>query len=100
MEALIIKIKILFPGLIGAFLAAITGDERDVRTRVIGFIFGFCSAVYFTDTIIGYFTLDPHTYSAPIGFSLGYFGMSIAEAGMKALKEIDIAGIIKGWFQK
>lgn len=98
MEALLITLKKLAPGLIGAFLAAVTGPERDKWSRFIGFVSGFSIALYFTDPILHFFTLQADTYAAPIGFALGYFGMSIAEAGVKALRDLDIAGIIKSKF--
>lgn len=98
METLLIKIKLLFPGLIGALLAAMTGPERDKRSRFIGFVFGFCVAVYVTDFLIYFFNLHGEHYRSGIGFALGYFGMGVAEALMKALRDTDIAGILKGKF--
>lgn len=105
MEALILKleaaistVKILFPGFIGAFLAAITGPARDIKTRFIGFVSGFCIALYGTDPLLHFFSLSHDTYAAPAGFALGFFGMSVAEAVMKVIRETDFAGIIKSKF--
>lgn len=98
METLLIKIKVLFPGLIGALLAALTGPIRDMKTRFIGFVFGFCIALYGAAPILHFFKLDSETYGAGIGFALGYFGMGVTEALMKAVRETDIAGIIKSKF--
>ena len=105
MEALILKletafmtVKILFPGFIGAFLAAITGPARDIKTRFIGFIAGFCIALWGTDALLHFFSLNASIYAGPAGFALGFFGMSVAEAVMKVIRETDIAGIIKGRF--
>lgn len=96
MEALILTIKKFLPCFIGAFLAAVTGPQRDKWSRFTGFVAGFSIALYFTDPLLHFFDLSQENYSAPIGFALGYFGMSIAEAIIKALRELDIAGIIKG----
>lgn len=105
MEALILKleaafttVKLLFPGFIGAFLAAITGPARDIKTRFIGFVSGFCIALYGTDPLLHFFSLSHDTYAAPAGFALGFFGMSVAEAVMKVIRETDVAGIIKSRF--
>jgi|LauGreDrversion4_2_1035121.scaffolds.fasta_scaffold1432271_2 hypothetical protein len=105
MEALILKLeavlgalKLLFPGFIGAFLASVTGPARDIKTRFIGFVAGFSIALYGTDPLLHFFTLNHDTYAAPAGFALGFFGMSVAEAAMKVIRETDIAGIIKSKF--
>ena len=98
MEALILKIKILFPGLIGAFLAAITGPARDIKSRFIGFIFGFCVASYGTDPLLNFFSLSHETYQSGAGFILGYFGLSVSDALMKFIRDTDFAGIVKDKF--
>jgi len=98
MEAILITLKKFLPCFIGAFLAAVTGPQRDKWSRFIGFVSGFSIALYFTDPILDFFKLAPETYAAPIGFALGYFGMSIAEALIKAIRDLDIAGIIKSKF--
>ena len=98
MEALLLKLKILFPGLIGALLAALTGPVRDMRTRFIGFAFGFCIALFGSLPLLHFFQLDAETYGSGIGFALGYFGMGVTEALMKTVRETDIAGIIKSRF--
>jgi hypothetical protein len=105
MEALILKLeavfgalKLLFPGFIGALLASITGPARDIKTRFIGFSSGFCISLYGTEPLLHFFSLSNETYTAPAGFALGFFGMSVAEAAMKVIRETDIAGIIKSKF--
>lgn len=98
MEALILKIKILFPGLIGAFLAAITGPTRNIKERFVGFIFGFCVASYGADPLLNFFSLNHDTYQSGAGFILGYFGLSVSDALMKFIRETDFAGIVKGKF--
>lgn len=100
MESAILALKKFLPCIIGAFLAAMTGEERSHWIRFIGFISGSAMAIYFTDPALIFFQLDHNSYSAPMGFSLGYFGMSIAEAFIKAIRELDVAGIIKGWLGK
>jgi hypothetical protein len=95
MEALLITLKKFLPCFIGAFLAAVTGPQRDRWSRVIGFVSGFSIALYFTDAILHFFQLSADTYSAPVGFALGYFGMSVAEALIKAIRDLDIAEVIK-----
>lgn len=98
MEAIFFKLKLLAPGLIGALLAAFTGPIRDMKTRFTGFCFGFCIALFGSSPLLHFFKLDADTYSAGIGFALGYFGMGVTEALMKAVRETDIAGIIKSKF--
>lgn len=95
MEAMLITLKKFLPCFVGAFLAAVTGPQRDKWSRFIGFVSGFSIALYFTDALLHFFQLSPETYSAPIGFALGYFGMSICEALIKAIRDLDIAGIVK-----
>lgn len=98
MEAIFLKIKILFPGLIGAFLAAITGPSRDIKARFVGFIFGFCVASFGTDPLLNFFSLNHETYQSGAGFILGYFGLAVSDALMKFIRETDFAGIIKSRF--
>jgi len=100
MEALFIKIKLLIPGFIGAFLAAITGPDRSKVDRFVGFVFGFCIAMYGSAPLLDFFNLSQETYGAGIGFSLGYFGMSLTDSVMRGLREIDIAGILKNRWGK
>lgn len=100
MEAILIKIKLLIPGFIGAFLAAITGPERSKIDRFIGFVFGFCIAMYGADPLLDFFNLTAQTYGAGVGFALGYFGMSLTDALMKTVREIDLAEILKNRWGK
>jgi hypothetical protein len=98
LETLLIKIKILFPGLIGALLASITGPARDIKSRFIGFVFGFCVASYGTDPLLNFFSLSHDTYQSGCGFILGYFGLSVSDAVMKFIRETDFSGIVKSKF--
>jgi len=98
LEALFLKIKILFPGLIGAALAAITGPARDIKERFIGFTFGFCVASFGADPMLNFFSLSHDTYQSGVGFILGYFGLSVSDALMKFIRETDFAGIVKSKF--
>lgn len=105
MEALILKLeavfgalKLLFPGFIGALLASITGPVRDIKTRFMGFVFGFCVASYGTDPLLNFFQLSHDTYQSGCGFILGYFGLSVSDAMMKFIRETDFAGIVKSKF--
>ncbi len=98
LEAVFTGIKLLFPGFIGALLASITGPSRDIKSRFIGFVVGFCVASYGTDPLLNFFSLSHETYQSGCGFILGYFGLSVSDAILKFIRETDFAGIIKSKF--
>jgi hypothetical protein len=89
-----LEIKPLLPGAIGAALAAVTGPERSRTQRCIEFAAGFCIALFFTEPTLDFFKLTS-TYSGPIGFSLGYFGMTMAHAILGALRDTNWVEVIK-----
>lgn len=89
LAAIAAKLKPFIPGLLGAFLAALTGPQRSRALRAIEFAFGFCSSLFLTDPALDLLALSPDKYSGGIGFLLGYFGMTIAQAILRATSETE-----------
>lgn len=90
-----IEIKPILAGAGGAALAAMTGPDRSRTQRFVEFLAGFLISLLFTEAALDFFKLAASTYSGPIGFSLGYFGMTLAAAVLGALRTVDWAGIIR-----
>ena len=91
-------------GAIGAALAAAQGQDRTRLERSLNFLVGFGIACYAPDLIIGWFGLKdgPSIYGG-MGFFLGYFGMSLTDAvvqAIKALRDTDWKVIINSWLGK
>lgn len=93
-EILLVKLKPFLPGLAGAMLAALTGPERRKMQRAVEFCAGCVIAYTFTDSALEFFRLST-SYLAPVAFALGYFGMTIANALMSALRDTNWVEIIK-----
>lgn len=94
-EPEVVKNSPFIPGLIGSFLAALTGPQRDLWTRGIGFLAGFAVAVFFTDIVLDKLALPAKTYSGGVGFALGFFGLTIADALLRVFREVDWASIVR-----
>lgn len=84
-------------GAVGAAAAAIRG-EGGVVQRVVSFAVGFCVAAWGAGVVVSVFNLpNTPTFQGALGFTLGYLGMSIADAAMAAaaaLKAIDWAALL------
>lgn len=88
--------KEILPPAVGAALAAVRQPHQGWVERLIGFFVGFCIALWGTAPFIDFFHLNPVTYAGGVGFSLGFFGMTIADA----VTGSDWAGIIKARLTK
>lgn len=84
-----IEIKPLIPGILGSGLAAFMGPKRGWQDRLIGFLVGASFATYCTIPFLTYFKLAHESYAGGVGFVLGFFGMSIADAALRLFREID-----------
>lgn len=98
--ALGVKKAVLIPAVIGAALAVALGPKRDWPERLTGFMAGFFVSVYATGPVVTWFGGAPGDYLGGVGFVLGLFGMSVADALWRAVRDTDIAGILKGRFGK
>lgn len=90
-----IELKPILAGAGGAALAAMTGPDRSRAQRFVEFLAGFLISMLFTEAVLEFFRLAAATYSGPIGFSLGYFGMTLAAGLLGALRTVDWAGIVR-----
>lgn len=88
-----IELKPLIPGLLGSALAAFMGPARDRKDRFIGFLVGASIATFCTVPILEYFKLPHETYAGGVGFVMGFFGMSIADAGLRIVRDVNWASI-------
>lgn len=88
--------KEIMPPAVGAALAAIRQPHQGWIERLIGFSVGFCIAFWGTAPFMDLFKLNPLTYAGGVGFSLGFFGMTMADA----ITSSDWAGIIKARLSK
>ena len=84
-----IEIKPLIPGILGSGLAAFMGPRRGWQDRLIGFLVGSSFATYCTLPVLEYFKLQHDAYAGGVGFVLGFFGMSVADAALRVLRDID-----------
>lgn len=57
---------------------------------------GFMSAVYGAEPLALWFGV-PVRFETGVGFLLGFFAMSLADAIMRAISAADVWPIIKGW---
>ena len=89
-----IELKPLIPGLLGSGLAAVMGPKRGWLDRFIGFLVGASIATFCTLPVLEYFRLAHETYAGGVGFVLGFFGMSIADAGLRVFHDVKWAGIL------
>lgn len=83
------EVKPLLPGILGALLAAFTGPQRSHKMRALEFAFGFCVALFGTEPVLDIFALAADKYSGGVGFALGYFGMTIAQAILRLFNDTD-----------
>lgn len=89
-----IEFKALLPGFMGALLAAFTGPKRDSADRTLGFLTGFSFAVFLTGPALDYFKLLHDTYADGVGFVLGFFGMTLADAALRVFRAVEWASIL------
>lgn len=89
-----IELKPLIPGILGSALAAFMGPKRGGVDRFVGFLVGASIATFCTLPVLEYFKLAHESYAGGVGFVLGFFGMSIADAGLRVFHGIDWNGIL------
>ena len=84
------SVKEIIPPAVGAALAAFRQPTQQWPERLIGFSVGFAIALWGTLPFMDYFKLTA-VYTGGVGFALGFFGQTIADA----VTGSDWAGIIK-----
>lgn len=103
MSALGLSKASVLTGAVGSAVAALRGDGTPAQ-RALSFTVGFCVAAWGSGAVIvGFGLTDTPTFHGALGFTLGYLGMSIADAAMVAvgtLKALDWRGLIEGWIKK
>ena len=89
-----IEFKPLIPGILGSGLAAFMGPKRGWPDRFVGFLVGASIATFCTLPTLEYFKLAHESYAGGVGFVLGFFGMSIADAGLRIFHQVNWQGIL------
>ena len=82
-----IKKAALIAGIIGGWLSLRFFEDQTLGGKWMTVIGGAASANYLTSPILGFFNLGAGSYEGGVGFAIGLFGMSLAAAIMKFIKE-------------
>lgn len=90
-----IKKAALVAGIVGGWLSLRFFENLTPGGKWVTVIGGAAAANYLTVPVMAWFRLAPGDYEAGIGFAIGLFGMSIAAAAIKFVRE-DLVAIVKG----
>ena len=92
-----IKKAALIAGIVGGWLSLRFFENLTAGGKWVTVIGGAAAANYLTLPIMSWFRLAAGDYEAGVGFAVGLFGMSIAAAAIKFVRE-DIVSIAKSRF--
>lgn len=92
-----IKKAALVAGFVGGLISLRFFDGLTSSQKFATAVSGAASANYLTDPTIAHFALTVG-YEGGIGFAIGLFGMSVAAALVRLVKDTDWAGVLKGRF--
>lgn len=95
LSALGIKKGALLAGIIGGWLSLRFFEGLTTGGKWFTVVGGAASANYVTLPVMTFFHLAPGDYEAGVGFAIGLFGMSLAAAAIKFIRE-DLPLILKG----
>lgn len=84
-----IKLKPLLPALAGALIAAMSGPPREMRERALEALAGFTIAMFCTEPLLSLFDLAPDKFAGGVGFVAGLFGMTVAQALLRIIRDTD-----------
>jgi hypothetical protein len=68
--------------------------------RVANVMAGSLTAAYATPGIAAWFDVTKPEMLSAMAFALGLFGLSLAAAGMQAMRDLKLAEIISGWISR
>lgn len=94
---LAIKWKALIAGTIGAVLSLRFFDGLNMQDKFTTAAGGAASANYLTEPAMQFFGLTPATFEGGLGFIIGLFGMSIAAAVVRTIRDTNWAEWFKFW---
>ena len=95
LSALGIKKAALIAGIIGGWLSLRFFEGLTTGGKWFTVIGGAASANYLTVPVMTFFHLARDDYEGGVGFAIGLFGMSLAAAAIKFIRD-DLTAIIKG----
>jgi hypothetical protein len=95
LAALGIKKAALLAGLIGGVVSLRFFEGLTGWGKVVTALGGAAFANYLAGPASEYLAVSA-SHEGGVGFVLGLFGMSVAAAGIKAVRDVDWAGVIKG----
>ena len=92
------------PWLVGAAGALVTALKFTPNTppwqKVVNVVCGAASAGFLTPMLMQYMHADSESFSNGSAFIIGLLGMSLADAVLKGIQNLDMADVIKSWFKR
>lgn len=96
LAALGIKKVALLAGLVGGIVSLRFFEGLTNSGKAMTAIGGAAFANYLTTPVVSFFKVSPGDFDGGVGFALGLFGMSVAAAAVKMIRETDWSRFIPG----
>ena len=87
-------------GLLGAMAGLKLAPGNGWIERATNVVAGTACAGYLAPAAAELFNLTSGPMHGALGFFVGMFGMSVAAAGMEAIRTLALADIIRGWLKR
>jgi hypothetical protein len=87
-------------GLVGALVGLRFAPGISWGERVTNVAAGAACSAFMAPAASEVFLLTSESMMGFLSFAIGMFGMSVAAAIMEGLREIKVAELINGWFQR
>lgn len=94
-----VKVQTMLASFFGA-LASLLFISSPAWVRRCGLVAaGFASAIYGAELMVLWFGLSAR-YESGVGFLIGFFSMSLADAIMRAISAADFWQVIRPWLER
>jgi hypothetical protein len=90
-----LKLKTVIAGAMGAFISLRFFDDLKLWERWTTFLGGWALASWWAEGVAYFLALKLPALESGIALGLGLFGMALAAAVMKLIRETDWAGILR-----
>lgn len=87
-------------GFLGALAGTRIAPGLTWFERIVNIVAGAACAGYLAPAAAELFNLTSPVMRGGLGFFVGMFGMSIAAAGLEAIRTLALAEIIRGWLKR